>query len=193
MGWPVVLGREFQIDVSAFAVCGLVLDAQVRQTDLAVDDRQLVQLGQILLPAGIAEVAVVALLVQLSVDLLLEFEVENDAVDPASCGLDLGRFGLIHLVDGGVVRDLGGFDEPGIDGLSFGGQAVMLGEAFGAFREHDDAADLALLADADRTAKQADLASIDDRDRPGTAWDSSGRRPARRPARRASGSGRLRG
>ena len=72
---------------------------------------------------------------------------------PASSGLDPGCFGLIHLVNRGVVRDLGRLDEPGIEGLSFRGQAVMLGKAFRALREHDNAPDLSLFADADRAAE----------------------------------------
>jgi hypothetical protein len=41
----------------------------------------------------------------------------NAQVRQANLAVNLGCFGPKRLVDGGVVGDLGGFDEPGIHGL----------------------------------------------------------------------------
>ncbi|MNC99908.1 hypothetical protein D3C83_183530 [compost metagenome] len=55
------------------------------------------------------------------------------------------------------MRDLGGFGEPGIKGLAFGGQAVIESEALRQLREHDDPPDFASFDDADRAPQDQSL------------------------------------
>ena len=104
-----MIGRKLEIDPGDLALARFVLDAQVRQQDLAVDDRKIIVPGDLVLelPVLLGWQLPRLGLGKRRVDSLLELVIEDDPPDPPFELDDPGRLGLVHPVDRSVVGDLG--------------------------------------------------------------------------------------
>lgn len=122
-----MLGDELDIAVFETAVRGLILDAQVRQFEMAVHDRQ---------PLGFREgpqigrrIGVVRPVRTMEKRLIvgLQFVVEQDTAHLPALGSDPRSLGLIQPIELGVVPELAGLDESRVIALHVVGPHVLPG------------------------------------------------------------------
>ena len=76
---------------------------------------------------------------EITIEIPLEFVVEQHADRPASAALDAGSLFLIEPVEIGIVFDLTGFDQTVVDGLVVGHLIRILEKAVPGFRKSDNA------------------------------------------------------
>jgi hypothetical protein len=125
----VVASGEFQIHSRDFELLGRILDAQVRETDLALDHGEVqFPCEFFLLPLQVSIVAGLGLS-EPPVELPLQLLVELHAEDPAALALDLVGSLVVEAVEVGVMICFFGLHEATVGGLVFRYEVVKPDEA----------------------------------------------------------------
>ena len=126
----VVAGGEFQVHAADFHFLGRVLDAQVREADLAVSHGE-VQFAceRFFHPMGLT-LALRLGLTKFSIELFLKLVIELHPEYLATLAFDLVGSLLIQAVQGGIMVYFLGLHKARVDGLIVEYEAVATNQAF---------------------------------------------------------------
>ena len=124
VGATVMGGDDLDVLMPRAAVPVFVLDAGIREPDVPIVVRQLVlarpprDLGGLAIRPAVAVLLPSIALVEEPLIVALELVVENDAPNPAALASQAFVGALIGAIDLGVVRQLAGLPDAGVEGLA---------------------------------------------------------------------------
>ncbi len=124
MGAAVVGGDNLDVLMPRAAVPVLVLDAGIREPDVPIVVRQFVlarpprDLGGLAIRPAVAVLLASIALVEEPLIVALELVVEDDAPNPAALASQAFVGALIGAIDLGIVRQLAGLPDAGVEGLA---------------------------------------------------------------------------
>src|SRR5271170_6554185 len=138
MASMVVTGGEFEINACDLHFLGRVFHAEVGETDLAVNNRNLQFMRESSPTALRLTLALRLVLTKFAVQLFLKFVVELNPEHLSTFAFNLISSLLIQAVQGGIMVCFLGFRKARVDGLIVGYEAVATNQAFAFLCQSED-------------------------------------------------------